>query len=125
MQEGLGGWGWGCGKAEEDREWDPLGWDGMGWDGGGLGWAVLRCGGGGLSPPPPAPPQSHGRAPQVQRIKQLSSGLRQALEGGVEGLRPPEVGGGLRALRVTPLRPTVSLCVPLSPIVSMVLPYTV
>ncbi|XP_074424120.1 REST corepressor 2 isoform X2 [Larus michahellis] len=27
---------------------------------------------------------------QVQRIKQINSGLKQALEGGVEGLRPPE-----------------------------------
>uniref|UniRef100_A0A8V5GPK8 REST corepressor 2 n=1 Tax=Melopsittacus undulatus TaxID=13146 RepID=A0A8V5GPK8_MELUD len=31
---------------------------------------------------------------QVQRIKQINSGLKQALEGGVEGLRPPEVGLG-------------------------------
>ncbi|OWK50984.1 REST corepressor 2 [Lonchura striata] len=27
---------------------------------------------------------------QVQRIKQINSGLRQALDGGLEGLRPPE-----------------------------------
>ncbi|XP_068027429.1 LOW QUALITY PROTEIN: REST corepressor 2, partial [Melanerpes formicivorus] len=27
---------------------------------------------------------------QVQRIKQINSGLKQALEGGIEGLRPPE-----------------------------------
>lgn len=32
------------------------------------------------------------RSPQVQRIKQINSGLRQALDGGLEGLRPPEVG---------------------------------
>ncbi|XP_033927736.1 REST corepressor 2 [Melopsittacus undulatus] len=30
---------------------------------------------------------------QVQRIKQINSGLKQALEGGVEGLRPPEGTG--------------------------------
>ncbi|XP_075583250.1 LOW QUALITY PROTEIN: REST corepressor 2-like [Pelecanus crispus] len=30
---------------------------------------------------------------QVQRIKQINSGLKQALEGGVEGLRPPEGSG--------------------------------
>ncbi|XP_054664304.1 REST corepressor 2 isoform X3 [Grus americana] len=30
---------------------------------------------------------------QVQRIKQINSGLKQALEGGVEGLRPPEGNG--------------------------------
>ncbi|NXB88857.1 RCOR2 protein, partial [Vidua chalybeata] len=38
--------------------------------------------------PSEPPPQS----PQVQRIKQINSGLRQALDGGLEGLRPPEVG---------------------------------
>ncbi|XP_032533629.1 LOW QUALITY PROTEIN: REST corepressor 2 [Chiroxiphia lanceolata] len=30
---------------------------------------------------------------QVQRIKQINSGLRQALDGGLEGLRPPEGNG--------------------------------
>ncbi|RLV62994.1 hypothetical protein DV515_00018730 [Chloebia gouldiae] len=47
---------------------------------------------------PEGPPRGHARdpseppprSPQVQRIKQINSGLRQALDGGLEGLRPPE-----------------------------------
>ncbi|RMB90483.1 hypothetical protein DUI87_33084 [Hirundo rustica rustica] len=38
---------------------------------------------------------------QVQRIKQINSGLRQALDGGLEGLRPPE-GSSKFSSRWTP-----------------------
>lgn len=62
------------------------------------GWHCLR-GKQGASKPGRAPPPtaegigaSHGCSPlQVQSIKQINSSMKQALEGGIEKLRPPEV----------------------------------
>uniref|UniRef100_A0A663F2S6 REST corepressor 2 n=1 Tax=Aquila chrysaetos chrysaetos TaxID=223781 RepID=A0A663F2S6_AQUCH len=60
---------------------------------------------------------------QVQRIKQINSGLKQALEGGVEGLRPPEVGtGGGGVSPHTPLCPTLPHSIPMCPIASCCAP---